>query len=203
MNLPFLNFVLGGAVPRIDIVVPCGNGLPCKFPVTVRTNAPPGVRSSWHPVTCGRTHGGTCGAPQVNITCIPFSFPIGHPAGLGSAATKFRLVPLGPLTKIRNFFPWFALPKKKSASINPGAIGENTIALIRFAGFKVPLGSNSIANTEVTFVCPFGNTKQNPDISRFCGVPQSTGPLGVTDITTGARFPMSITHVVEKLNNPN
>jgi hypothetical protein len=111
---------------------------------------------------------------------------------------RLRLCPLGPLTKIRNVLPALAVPKLKSASINPGAIGENTIALIRFAGLP-----SSTANTEVTFVCPFGNTKQNPDISRSCGVPQSTGPLGVTDITTGARFPMSITHVVDRLNNPN
>jgi hypothetical protein len=86
----------------------------------------------------------------------------------------------------------------KSASNNPGAIGENVIAFIRLLGLP-----SSTANTDVTFDVPFGNTKQNPEINRSCGVAQSTGPLGVTDITTGARFPMSITHVVEKLNNPN
>src|SRR6202000_607121 len=41
-----------------------------------------------------------------------------------------------------------------------------------------------------------------PLINRFCGVPQSSGPAGDAEITTGALNPTSILHDVVRVNPP-
>src|SRR5262245_34832285 len=127
---------------------------------------------------------------------MPFSLPVGHPAGFASVASRLRLWPFGPDTKIKNVFPALADPKLKSASTSVGLNTTNLVALTRLFGFP-----SSTANTDVTFVigppCPasLGIMKQNPEINRSCGLPQSAGPLGVADITTGALNPRSTWHV--------
>jgi hypothetical protein len=80
-----------------------------KFdPVTVRMNLPLAARFREHPVTPGAVavHGGVTGtdALHLNVTWMPCWFPsvpAGHVVPAGSVV-RFWLVPLGPLTKIRN-----------------------------------------------------------------------------------------------------
>ncbi len=55
---------------------------------------------------------------QVKVTCIPCSLPSGHPAGAPSGRlVRLRLVPFGPVAKIRKVLFELAAPKLKSASI--------------------------------------------------------------------------------------
>ncbi len=60
----------------------------------------------------------------------------------------------------------------------------------------------STANTDVTFVVPFGSMKQLPVTSRSWQLLQSIGPDGDADITTGALGPTSIGHVILRVNPP-
>ena len=98
---------------------------------------------------------------HVNVTCTPCSLPNGHPAGApATALVRFRLVPFGPLTKIRNVFPAFAVPKLKSASIRFGPNIWNASAGITFAEvflmflgaawYFILMGKNYIATKTVT-----------------------------------------------------
>jgi hypothetical protein len=73
----------------------------------------------------------------------------------------------------------------------------NLVACTTLFGFPL-----STPNTDVTFAVPFGSMKHAPDINRSCAVVQSPSD-GVTDITTGALTPRSITHVVVLVNGPN
>src|SRR5262249_59676222 len=73
----------------------------------------------------------------------------------------------------------------------------NLVAWITFAEFAM-----STANTDVTFVVPFGNMKQLPVTSRSWQLLQSNGPDGDADITTGALNPTSIGHVILLVNPP-
>jgi hypothetical protein len=133
---------------------------------------------------------------QVKVTCIPCSFPIGHPAGDPAGnAVRFRLVPPGPVTKIRNVFPAFALPKLNNASIR---LLLNTCTLdawITLFGFP-----RSTANTLVTDPC--GMMKHAPLINRSCGTAQFPS-LGVTENTTGALTPNAAVHTAVLVNAPN
>src|SRR6185503_14273093 len=106
------------------------------------------------------------------------------------------LVPAGPLTKIKNVFPAFTDPKLNSASTRFAFSTWNLVACTTLFGFP-----NSTPNTDVTFAVPFGSTKHAPDINRSCADVQSPSD-GVTDITTGALTPRSITHVVVRVNGP-
>jgi len=55
---------------------------------------------------------------HLNVTMKPCSLPSGQPAGaLGGSAIRLRLVPFGPLAKIKNVFPAFAGKIWKNASI--------------------------------------------------------------------------------------
>ena len=108
----------------------------------------------------------------------------------------FRLVPFGPLAKIRNVFPAFALPKLKRASIRFAFKIWNATASIRVAGF-----ARSNANTDVTFGTPL-IMKHAPDINRSCGTPQLPSD-GVTENTTGALVPSATAHVTVLVNGPN
>ena len=83
----------------------------------------------------------------MKITCIPCSFPIGHPAGAPAGrVVRLRLVPFGPLTNIRNVFPAFALVKWNNASIKFGLMMTNLTDWMTFAGLSL-----CTANTLVTF----------------------------------------------------
>ena len=139
------------------------------------------------------------GALHLNATWIPCwlpNVPAGHVVPAGSVV-RFWLCPLGPLTKIRNVCPAFADPKQNNASINVGDNTTNLVACITFAEFAM-----STANTDVTFVVPFGNMKQLPVTSRSWQLLQSNGPDGDADITTGALSPKSIGQVVVLVNPP-
>jgi hypothetical protein len=137
---------------------------------------------------------------HVNVTCTPCSLPNGHPAGApATALVRFRLVPFGPLTKIRNVFPAFAVPKLKSASIRFGPNIWNAIAGITFAEF-----ARSTANTDVTFVIgPLGPLimKHAPVIIRSCGTAQLPSD-GVAENTTGALNPSGALHTTVLVNGP-
>ena len=132
----------------------------------------------------------------MNVTCIPCSFPNGHPAGApATAAVRFRLIPPGPCTKIRNVFPAFALVKLNNASIKLLFNTTKFVAFIRFAGFVL-----STANTLV--IGPCGIMKHAPLINRSCGTAQL--PLdGVTLNTTGALTPNAAVHTAVLVNAPN
>lgn len=133
---------------------------------------------------------------HVNVTCTPCSLPNGHPAGdPATAVVMFRLVPFGPLTKIRNVFPAFALPKLNRASISCAFKIWNATASIRVAGF-----ARSNANTDVTFGTPL-IMKHAPDINRSCGTAQLPSD-GVTENTTGALVPRLIEHATVRVNGP-
>src|SRR5262249_57177196 len=137
----------------------------------------------------------------------PCSLPNAHPAGWPvTGVTNPRLVPPGPVTKITNVFPAFALPKLKCASSRFALMIVKSCALIRFAGF-----ATSTANTDVTvpimFADPGGvpprtncvDLKHGPVISTSCNRPH--GPLdGVTEITTRALVPHSNDHVLVLLH---
>src|SRR5262249_42900202 len=58
------------------------------------------------------------------------------------------------------------------------------------------------ANTDVTFVVPFGSMKQLPVTNRSWQLLQSNGPDGDAEITTGALGPTSIRHEVLRVNPP-
>jgi hypothetical protein len=117
----------------------------------------------------------------------------GDPAG---NAVRFRLIPPGPCTKIRNVFPAFADVKLNNASIRFALMMKKFVALIRVAVF-----ARSSANTDVTLGTPL-IMKHAPVINRSCGIEQL--PLdGVTDITTGALVPNAIAHVNVLVNGPN
>jgi hypothetical protein len=134
----------------------------------------------------------------VNVTWTPCSFPSGHPAGApAGSVVRFLLVPLGPVTKIRNVFPRFTVPKVNNASIRFGFNTTNRVADTTL--FALPL---STANTLVTFADPSGNKKHAPVINVSCGTAQSPSD-GDSEITTGALTPRSIEHVVVSVNNPN
>jgi len=128
------------------------------------------------------------------VTWIPCSLPIGH---VPLAADRLRLVPFGPLAKIRNVCPAFADPKQNNASINVGDSTTNLVDWITFAEFAM-----STANTDVTFVVPFGSMKQLPVINRSWQLLQSNGPDGDAEITTGALGPKSRLHVMLRVNPP-
>jgi hypothetical protein len=107
----------------------------------------------------------------------------------------FRLVPFGPLTKIRNVCPAFADVKLKSASIRFVFTIVKATALIRVAQF-----ARSSANTDVTFGTPL-MMKHAPVINTSCNIPH--GPLdGVTDVTSGALAPSAILQIAVRVNAP-
>ncbi len=106
-----LGFTFFGEMPPMVTTAPS-----LKFwPVILSEKTPDALRSS---LQADRTAtsgpgpgggGGTLVALQVNVTCIPCSFPNGHPAGAPAGnVVRFRLVPPGPTRKIRNDFPAFA-----------------------------------------------------------------------------------------------
>jgi len=146
------------------------------------------------PVIVGRLAVVVVAAVHFTVTWIPCSLPIGH---VPLAADRLRLVPFGPLAKIRNVWPAFADPKQNNASINVGDSTTNLVDWITFAEFAM-----STANTDVTFVVPFGSMKQLPVINRSWQLLQSNGPEGDAEITTGALNPKSNTHVVLRVNPP-
>jgi hypothetical protein len=140
---------------------------------------------------------GTVDVLHVNVTCTPCSFPVKHGVGEPAGnAVRFRLIPPGPCTKIRNVFPAFALVKLNNASI------RNGLSIVKFtASIRVAEFARSIANTDVTFGTPL-IMKHAPDISRSCGTEQL--PLdGVTDNTTGALVPNATAHTAVLVNGPN
>src|SRR5262252_11124307 len=146
------------------------------------------------PVIVGRLAVVVVAAVHFTVTWIPCSLPIGH---VPLAADRLRLVPFGPLAKIRNVWPAFADPKQNNASINVGDSTTNLVDWITFAEFAM-----STANTDVTFVVPFGSMKQLPVINRSWQLLQSNGPDGDAEITTGALGPTSIRHEVLRVNPP-
>src|SRR5262244_2099080 len=164
-------------------------------PVIVRMNVPVSPRDTSQAQIVGTfPAGGVRGEEHFTVTWIPCSLPIGHvPLG----ADRLRLVPFGPLAKIRNVFPAFADPKQNNASISVGDNTTNLVAWITCAEFAM-----LTANTDVTFVVPFGNMKQLPVTSRSWQLLQSNGPDGDADITTGALNPTSIGHVILLVNPP-
>src|SRR5436853_3436021 len=185
-----LNFTLRGSVPPTVRRPPA-----LKFsPVIISAKLPAASRSTEHPRITAISLFVAVAVLQVNVTRIPCSLPIAHPAG---AVLKFRLVPFGPLTKIRNVLPAFAVPKLNNASIRFGLSITNLCACITLFGFAA-----STANTDVTFAVPFGRMKHAPVMMMSCGFAQSTGPDGDAEITTGALRPRSSTHVVVRVNPP-
>src|SRR5215471_17804322 len=181
-------------------------------PVTSRKNCPVSCLSSLQLVTVAISGvppvPGVPAALHVNVMHCrhPCSFPNAHRAGAPvTGVINPRLVPPGPVTKITNVFPAFALPKLKCASSRFAFIIVKSCALILFAGF-----ATSTANTDVTVPTmsadPIGmncvNAKHGPVISTSCNLPH--GPLdGVTDITTGALVPNANEHVDVLVNSPN
>jgi len=134
---------------------------------------------------------------HVNVTCTPCSFPVKHGVGDPAGnAVRFRLIPPGPCTKIRNVFPAFALVKLNSASTRNGLNTVKFTALILVAEFAL-----SIANTDVTLGTPL-MMKHAPDINRSCGTEQLPLP-GDTEITTGALVPNATEHTAVRVNGPN
>src|SRR5437868_4058250 len=185
-----LNFTLRGSVPPTVRRPPA-----LKFsPVIISAKLPAASRSTEHPRITAISLFVAVAVLQVNVTRIPCSLPIAHPAG---AVLKFRLVPFGPLTKIRNVLPAFAVPKLNNASIRFGLSITNLCACITLFGFAA-----STANTDVTFAAPFGRMKHAPVMMMSCGFAQSTGPDGDAEITTGALRPRSSAHVVVRVNPP-
>jgi hypothetical protein len=177
---------------------------PLKFvPSIVRLNFPAAARSQRQLWISGRF--AVPVPPPLpgrhrKVTCIPCWFPrkfAGHPTVPAGNVVRFWLVPAGPLTNIKNVFPAFTEPKLNNASTRFAFNTWNRVAWITLFGFPL-----STANTDVTFAVPFGSTKHAPDINRSCAVEQSPSD-GVTDITTGALTPRSITHVVVLVNAPN
>ena len=85
---------------------------------------------------------------------MPCSFPMGQPESAPAGNTvRLRLVPLGPLTKIRNVFPALTEPNSKNASMRCG------LRIAHFDDWTMWLGSfRSTAKTEVTFG---GNANRN------------------------------------------
>jgi len=134
---------------------------------------------------------------HVNVTCTPCSLPVKHGVGDPAGnAVRFRLVPFGPDTKIRNVFPAFADVKLNNASIRFAFTIKKVVALILVAEF-----ARSSANTDVTFGTPL-IMKHAPVINTSCGTAQF--PLdGVTDITIGALVPNANAHVTVLVNGPN
>jgi hypothetical protein len=93
--------------------------------------------------------------------------------------------------------PAFADPKQNNASINVGDSGTNLVAWITFAEFAM-----STANTDVTFVVPFGSRKQLPLITKSWQLLQSNGPDGDAEITTGALNPRSSVQLILLVKPP-
>src|SRR5258708_310304 len=115
---------------------------------------------------------------------MPCSFPRAQPRGApAGSAVRLRLVPLGPLAKIRKVFPAFAEPNSKKASIRFG------LRICHFDDRTLWLGSFlSTANTEVTFGEPSPRMKHEPGTRRFWPIEQL--PVeGVAEMITGARSP--------------
>jgi len=221
-SLSFVGFVVPGCTSTtlifLGVTPPTVAVAPSLIPVPVtsRKNCPVSCLSSLQLVTVAISGvppvPGVPAALHVNVMHCrhPCSLPNAHPAGWPvTGVTNPRLVPPGPVTKITNVFPAFALPKLKCASSRFAFMIVKSCALIRFAGF-----ATSTANTDVTvpimFADPGGfapgtncvNVKHAPVISTSCNRPH--GPLdGVTEITTGALVPNANEHVVVLVNAPN
>src|SRR4030095_13333905 len=153
-------------------------------PVTSRKNVPFDCRSILqfvivaisgvlHPGVPGVHGGGVPGALHLNVTWIPCSFPNGHPAGApAGSVVRFLLVPPGPVTKIRNVFPAFALPNVKCASIRFGASTWNVLAWITFAGFEMSCANTLVTACVITVVAP--PVPNGPDCSHVKHAPASS-----------------------------
>lgn len=114
--LPFSVMCLAVMPPTV-IVAP----VDMFVPTTVRISLPAALLASEQLVTPGtgvlHVGGGGTSPAQVTVTMIPCSLPLVHvPLG----ALRFRLVPFGPLTKIKNVSPAFCEPKLNTASISVG-----------------------------------------------------------------------------------
>jgi hypothetical protein len=192
---------LFGATPPIVTVAPCAKFVP---PISISHVPAAFFCSALQLVTTAASLVGVVVLPpsHVTVTITPCSLPCvvvgvvpaGHP-GHAVPAGKFRLVPVGPLTKIKNVWPAFADPKLKNASISVELIIANVCA-----GTTAPVAS-STANTDVTFTVPFGRMKQLPGIVISCPAEQSISD-GVADITTGALCPKSNPHENDSWNPP-
>src|SRR5437660_11188141 len=87
-----------------------------------RLKAPTGLRSRAHErMSC--KGGGVSAGPglvnlHLNVTMMPCSLPRGQPAGVPvGSIIRLRLVPFGPLAKIKNVLPPVATQIWKNASI--------------------------------------------------------------------------------------
>lgn len=194
-----LNWIFFGTCPFIVTAAP--NLM--FVPITSSENAPD-TSSRFSLQLCSTAMSGGFPPPpgvvdvlHVNVTCTPCSLPVKHGVGDPAGnAVRFRLMPPGPCTKIRNVFPAFALVKLNNASTR---FAFNTVKFIAF--ILVAEFARSIANTDVTLGTPL-IMKHAPEINRSCGTEQL--PLdGVTDITTGALVPNAIAHTTVLVNGPN